>query len=139
MVPRSRVAWTARRSSRAVVSRSRRKSRSRDHSPTYGEGAYWAWSPATCSRAASRGSSERSSRSWRASRARLSSRVESTRPVTAGDLSAAVGVDAQLDGEAEAQHGDGHPQAGAGQPPDQARADAPADLTPRRQGGAGRP
>ena len=78
------VAWTTLRSSRARVRSSRAKPASRDQSPMYIDGAYCAWIPQTASSAAGSGSVARSSRSWRASSARLSSRRESvrTRPVS---------------------------------------------------------
>ena len=52
---------------------------SRDHSPMYIDGAYCDWIPQTASSAAGSGSAARSSRSWRASSARLSSRRVSVR------------------------------------------------------------
>src|ERR1700730_7020585 len=64
-----------RRCSSAVVSASRRKLRMRDQRPTYPDGAYCVCRPPTRSSVATSGSEERSSKNWRASSARLSSRV----------------------------------------------------------------
>ena len=79
IVERISVAWTTARRSSARVSASRSKPVSRDHSPTYIDGAYCAWMPPTRSSARGRLASERSSSRWRASTARLSSRVVRTR------------------------------------------------------------
>ena len=73
MVTRSSVAWTTSRASSARVSASRSNASSRDHRPTYIDGAYWAWIPHSASSACGSGAGERSSRHWRASSARLSS------------------------------------------------------------------
>ena len=62
------------RRSSARVSSSRVKPSSRDHSPMYIDGAYWAWMPPIRSSALGSGIRPRSSSSWRASSARLSSR-----------------------------------------------------------------
>jgi MFS family permease len=61
----------------------RSRSATRDHSPTYIEGAYCAWMPPTRSSARGSGSAERSSSSWRTSSARLSSRRVRTRSAIA--------------------------------------------------------
>ena len=80
---RMSVAWTTERRSSARVSASRSKPSSRDHSPMYIDGAYCACSAPMRSSARGIGVRARSSRSWRASSARLSSRWLRTRSVTA--------------------------------------------------------
>ena len=79
MVLRMSVACTTERRSSAAVSASRSKPSSRDHRPTYIDGAYCAWIPAIRSSARGSGVRARSSSSWRASSARLSSRSVSVR------------------------------------------------------------
>src|SRR5947209_6679044 len=79
MVTRIMVACTMRRCSSARVSASRSNPFMRDHSATYGEGAYCVWSPPTRSTTVVSGSRDRSSNSWRARSARLRSRLVRTR------------------------------------------------------------
>src|SRR3989442_1027707 len=75
IVLRSNVPWITRRCSSAAVRASRRKLRIRDQRPTYPDGAYCVCSPPMRSIVWTSGSDERSSRNWRASNARFSSRV----------------------------------------------------------------
>ena len=75
MVLRMSVACTTERRSSAAVSASRSKPSSRDHRPTYIDGAYCAWIPPIRSSARGSGVRARSSSSWRASSARLSSEL----------------------------------------------------------------
>ena len=73
------VPWTTARCSSASVSAAGAKSGSRDQRPKYIDGAYWAWIPHSRSSAPGSVVSARSSSSWRASSARLSSRGLSVR------------------------------------------------------------
>ncbi len=79
MVERISVPCATDRRSSARVSRARSKPSTRDQSPMYIDGAYCAWRPATRSSALGRESAFRSRSSWRASRARFSSRRVSVR------------------------------------------------------------
>ena len=81
MVERSEVPCTRVLRSSALVSCSRSNPSSRDQRPTYIEGAYWAWIPPIRSTAFGSDARLRSSSSWRASRARLSSRSVSVRAI----------------------------------------------------------
>src|SRR3954462_12184857 len=74
MVERISVACTSERRSSPRVIAAGSRSRRRDHSPKYIEGAYCAWIPPIRSSARGSGAGERSSSSWRASSARLRSR-----------------------------------------------------------------
>ncbi len=72
---------TAARSSIAAASSPGSKPSSRDQSPTYGDSGACACIPTRCSIAASGAIASRASSSWRASRARLSARGPSIRPL----------------------------------------------------------
>ena len=79
MVLRMSVACTAERRSSARVTCSRSSPSMRDHSPMYIDGAYCACSVPMRSSVRGIGVRPRSSRSWRASSVRLSSRWLSVR------------------------------------------------------------
>ena len=83
IVTRISVACTTVRATSASVTACRSRPSSRLHSPMYIDGAYCAWIPPTASSARGSGIRPRSSSSWRASSARLSSRRVRvrTRPV----------------------------------------------------------
>ena len=87
-MPRITVGFRTSPRSSARSSVSRRKPSTRVQSPTYGEGGHCAWIPTSRSIVFATGSRRRSSSSWRARVARLSSCSVSVRPRTRPTLSA---------------------------------------------------
>src|SRR5689334_5358689 len=110
MVLRSSVPCTTARLSRARVSASRSKPATRDHSPMYIAGAYWACKHAIRSSALGIVTPARSNSSCRARTARLSSgcvMIGVSQPGTHGTLPASVSVERVADDHDEVMEIDG--------------------------------